>query len=377
MREVEFRLGKMYLGSVDLDSRCPAIRQGIPLCKKVAGAVRGAFRALKRAATFPMRFVGAKDWSVVGVCARAVSAAARRIFTGRGPENLSDYLFGTGYQRRATTLKAEQTKSFLPYASACAAVQVGEHRWVTPFGYEVISADLLGEPEVSEHRPYFFDPETGLKALVLRKGNEVVISFGAFNSHKDIVESSEERKISWKHRYGAFGSCLGFKPEIYGKAVQWVKRVMESRTLEGTKVVLSGSCFGGSIAQYSALKLGLQGVCFNSFPIGPGLQHDIGTERLAEAESYVQLLSCQKDFVSDHRFLGGLDRLSLSSMGVKTAGNFGQRNQIPSPYKDGGENHRYFLGAMFHQLNGNIRTKPWELDSDDPLLNQVSKPWQV
>ena len=117
-----------------------------------------------------------------------------------------------------------------------------------------------------------------------------------------------------------------------------------------------GQSRGGGYAQYIALKNKQQAICFNSVPMGAGLQAEIPTEILNKAERYCTHLCVEGDLYNDNPYLSPFDR-ALSTLGVRTPGSFGHCYSIPTAYKSSGDTHSYVLGSLFSYLGYDKRCK--------------------
>jgi hypothetical protein len=96
----------------------------------------------------------------------------------------------------------------------------------------------------------------------------------------------------------------------------------------GGDVVLTGSYMNGMMAQYLALKYGLQAYCYNSEGIGPIKQMIIGQERIAENAKKVYHFTVPSLRTTAQKFADFIDTPVALLLGYRTLGNFGYRYEI-------------------------------------------------
>jgi len=133
--------------------------------------------------------------------------------------------------------------------------------------------------------------------------------------------------------------------------------------------VLCGEGFGGSLAAYAALHTRTLAICFNSSPLGAGLQQKIGKDRLAEANQYLIQFESEKKpnllLVISYIF----DRI-MSFAGIRTPGNFGQRYSFPTEKSSKKEDSDPFANNIIRYLGYNIKIDFKTIKETEELINK-------
>jgi hypothetical protein len=333
---------------------------------KVYETVKKFFIMLKDLVLFPTRYVGSKDWSLIGIVPRFFAELAKSLVGRRAFD--SSNVVGKGYHRGGfEELSKEQVKPYIKYGCITAGVHANKGEWTEPFGLSVVSPKTLVNtdtelPEGVEVREKcFFDPNTCLKVGIFEDQDTLYVTFGALSSHESEV-SDVAKKEELKKTILSSGAAMlmGYKPEIYEQANALVEKIMGEMKTKNKRIELVGQCFGGSLASYVALKQQLPATCLNSLALGAGLQQEIGSDRLAEADKYITHVSADTDIASDNFSIGIFDR-ALSLGGVTMPGNFGNRKMIPTVYSKTLETHDYILGSMLVHAGYDKRDKPASL----------------
>lgn len=316
--------------------------------------------------TFPFRYIGSKTWSIPGLIIRTPYILFKRalgINTGR---TLKEELFGTGYHYGyEKKLTKEELIPFFPYVAAAAVTWSDESEWIKPFGYQLMNPKSfkIEHERIDAKKKAFYDPKTGLKVVVMEKGNDVIVAFGAIGAHRSIIgeKTKEDKKLNLYQHTNVVTNLLGIVPDRFRLAERFFAQLKEHHSLKGKKITLAGQCYGGTVAQYLALKNRFPASCFNCLPMGAGLQYKLGNKALREADKYVKHLVIRRDFVSD---TSPIPDVILSGLGLRTPGNFGKKYRIPSAYKEGDKRHNFVLGSMMHHLGYSERAKPMEVFKD-------------
>lgn len=170
----------------------------------------------------------------------------------------------------------------------------------------------------------YLDEQTGLKFVIFLDtiSNNVVISFAPALS---IISSNQDQNNSFQDLQLKVSTMqlLGYDtPIAYKQAAKVVEKVKAN--FPHQKVVLTGFCFGGSLAQYGGLIHGVETHCFNCLALGKALQKDIPQDNLVKAENLITQISVRNEWVSNMQGIGYLDRF-VSGMGFTTPMNFGKR----------------------------------------------------
>jgi len=344
------------------------------ILEKIHNISSAIFHAIKNILSIPLRYLGSKTWSLPGIMMRLPSAIVRHfIFTNR-QTNFKKDLFGSGYHHfNRNVLNGEEIKPYLLYAAAAAAIH-SKHfdSWTKPLGFQVVSPRKLTE-DIQGKLPQnflvnedcFFDPETGLKAAVIQKENRYLLIFGALRSSKTELDENTSKKIDdriWNH---SLASIFGYIPATYHKANTLVELIKEIPEIKSGNLELCGQCLGGSLVSYAGMKNQLKTTCLNTFPLGPGLQYELGNEKLKHADKYITHIICKTDMMSDlpEPFLV-LDAL-VNFIGIKTFGNFGKKFIIPNPFPNySGQTHNNIASAMFLHAGFKERDKPGDILHD-------------
>ncbi len=343
--------------------------------KKISEAAHKIFQTIKYIATFPVRYFGAKTWSIPGIIFRLPSLLFQRIFKkSRVNSSLKEELFcSKGYSNFLAPETKDTAARYYSYCCGAAYAHSSNPEWVEPLVYNVIPPNNLGIDDLivkmNKEKPYFFDPISGLKIVILEEEKEIVIAIGALSSQKSESLSDKEKnqiqKIGYKN---LLNNILGGVPSIYQQADAFVKQVVQKLENDPTyakkSVIITGQCYGGSIASFVALRQKLPACCFNTFPLGAGLQREIGSSTLQSADQYITHLSVKGDDISDPCLFFRIFDNIFTTLGIRTPGNFGKRYVIPpaTNYRNSrGKIHEYVLGSLTSYLGHNERMKPAEL----------------
>lgn len=213
----------------------------------------------------------------ISYLANAVFARVRALYEGVFPTR--------------TTLTSEEVKPFVKYVAAAQVMHANKLEWITPFGYEPIPTNelimnLILPNDLKPHNNYFFDPNTGLKIALFRKENQVIIAFGTLGCPFSEMDHVKANLLHSKMKKMVLRQLLGRNSEIYEEAKAFVSQIKELSGFKGKEIMVVGSCFGGSLATYTALHEGLHAHVFNTLPLGVGLQYSIGRKNLPEQVSF-------------------------------------------------------------------------------------------
>jgi len=344
--------------------------------KKVYQIAKRVLKAFRIVLLFPKRYIGSKTWSAPGLVFRFPVAAWKNSYKKDSGTEWKQALFGSGYHyNRQKILTREETTPYLKFAAMTATVHSSNLEWIEPFGYQVIAPQTLAENlssplpgQLEPKETCFFDPKSGLKIMVLEKDNNIIVVFGDADSSGGVVDDKKYKKLYRRLNIDCAVNILGGKPKVFSQASRFVEQLKTCSLFQNKTISLCGQCLGGALASYSALQNQLSVVCLNPVPLGPGLQEEIGSESLNNAEQYINNLSATGDFVSDNPPIGWIDRM-INLIGIKTAGNFGKKVAIPSAFKTGMETHCYILGSIMNYLGHNTRTKPIDLKGRAECIN--------
>lgn len=348
--------------------------------EKIQNCILEIFEALKNVGRIPFRYIGSKTWSIPGLVLKSISILFDRVLNRQHlTTNLKEYFFGAGYHFfMQKKLNHVEIIPYFPHAGAINAVHASDHSWIEPLGYETIEPKSLNLKlkdsfeGLQPNQKCFFDERTGLKITTFIKDKEVIFTIGTVGSSRsEIQDSKVHRKIMWQMAGDAIYNFLGGNPTLYRQADQFIQSVMQNPFFSDKKISLTGHCFGASVAAYLGIKHQIKTICFNSFPIGAGLQMDIGPAKLDQSDDFVTHITARNDYTSDFPFIHFID-LPLSLIGIRTPGNFGKRYYIPSAYHSTywssivhpiknfhnfHNTHRFILGSMMKCIGQDRKTK--------------------
>src|ERR1700733_15339315 len=258
--------------------------------EKISNVAKKVLKTLKTIVTFPCRYLSSKTFSILGLLLRFPFVLGKHCLKWNDPNRtFANDLFNNqgyhpfGYQ----DLTPEEAKNNIKYACAAAAIQRNKHIWLKPFGYQLISAtDFKSDLQVQDS--IHFDPETGLKIGVYAKGDEILITFGAYGSHATQFDTKtpegKQKSTALQNRIvtNSLAGFLGSKPTLFKKADTFVKGLRNTEAFKDKKIILTGQSIGGTIASYVSLKQQISAVVLNAAPLGAGLQEEIGDENLQQ-----------------------------------------------------------------------------------------------
>src|SRR5690349_7441274 len=204
-------------------------------------------------------------------------------------------------------LSKENAKKILPYIAACNAAYKNDENWILPFRISFLHPTelnlnlppALGKIEARETS--FFDKNTLLKvSICFNERICICVLGGAFGSGDIETNDPQERNLFRTTQILTRDSqAAGEIPLTYLQLNVFTNFLLSQPSLKNKKVILAGHSSGGSMAQYIALKNNLPAICFNPYPIGQGLQADVGKEKIETASYHISCVSVQGDFCSD------------------------------------------------------------------------------
>jgi hypothetical protein len=327
---------------------------------KIHQAAKTSLKCIQQLFLFPKRFIGAKDWSLPGLILQTPVYLLHKIL---GKPYVG--LFGQSYHRFfEKQISVVEAKKFLPFVAASVGTD-SEEKFLHPCSLRSIdlcalNLDLKG---VKILHNSLIEARSGIKISVLENASsEIIIAFGAKHSAKMVFgddhagyqqfEKAQSRNIAQN-----LAGCL---PASHKKSKQIIEHLLTLPYFINKKITLTGTCFGASLAQYTGLKLGIKAVCFNSLQLGQAAQQDIGYEKLAQADFWIEHVSTRKDFLNDSQIYNRANHI-LSFIGIKTPGNFGRQYCIPSAYTDSSKSHVFIMGSFMKYLGFNERSLPKDL----------------
>jgi len=270
---------------------------------------------------------------------------------------------------------------------------------ITPFGYQPVDPETMGvdlsdfsdkieildglvEDRTTDQsiktEKCFVDRNIGLKILVAANEElkEIVLAFGDLGSL--VIELKEKSNAVWQRQFkGVVSNLVGMDPALYQQAdalaMRIIKSILQNSKYKDYSIILTGQSLGGSLAQFVGLRNEITTMCYNAVPLGRGLQHLIGDEKLKKADAYITHVSVESDYVSDTKGIGVVDG-ALSYFGIRTPGNFGERESIPTAYSELQKTHSFVLGSAMKYLELDEKTLPQDLEKTNPeLLKHIAE----
>jgi hypothetical protein len=338
------------------------------ILKKIKECATEIFSKINTVMTFPLRFFGSKTWSLPGLLLRMPVK-----FCMKKPL-IDDNVYHRDSQKNLTP---NELRKFLKFAAVSTASFECDFKWIDQVENlefhrlqpdEIDPNDLPVGVTIGEN--FIIDVETGLNLVICENENQVIIAFGALNAHNNKVDENQRKRLEKKEKNSLMGNFFGASPCMYKKASNLVELIKKSKICEGKKITLTGQSMGGSLATYVAIKQKLSAVCINSFPLGAGLQFELGKSSVSMAHQHVTQISVKNDIFNDNKWIKVFDKI-LSFSGIRTPGIFGKKFSIPSAYSDRTSTHVYALGSIMKHLGYDVRTLPSEVINAENLNSKI------
>lgn len=250
-------------------------------------------------------------------------------------------------------------KEILPYSFAVPTPSNNSWEyWLKPAGYERISPfelhleKLPGQVEAREE--CFFCPETALKVGLFRKGNELIVLFGALNSFKSEVAEDQVNSRLWSLiKAGSYNLFLG-RPLIFERAHELVTLLRKDPRFKDNELVFIGQSYGGGLAAYNALKVEkCRGYCFNALPIGAWVRAEVGEENYKQARERITQVSINSDWLSDNILMRSrqcFESYLPDLPGIQVI--------VPSAYENPNETHGHVVGSLLKYAGFDVGSSP-------------------
>ncbi len=297
---------------------------------------------VKEIPSFFLRYVGSKSTSCFEALQNLISDLFKKNVCGH------DLKINLPWTKNVERLSSETiiSENFLVYGCLNAAIHKSDNSWAECVDAKMISPktifneDDLNTSGIQIRENCFFDPKSGLKIGVFIRENTLILAYGAMGSHSsEVAENSElDKKLDWQGIQNGTKNLFGITPAIYHQAEEFtgflLTKLKAKDSFEKLDTHLTGQCFGGSLATYVALKKGLKATCVNSLPIGAGLQKEIDSDRITNADQYIThaisngdlFANCKVFFIG--RIVRLIDFLCTRILCIKTPGNFGKVYQV-------------------------------------------------
>lgn len=271
-------------------------------------------------------------------------------------------------------LSFDQVKKILPYIASCNASFKNEEKWVKPFGLYLyhpntanINLDKI-DGKIEMRQDCFFDQTTALKVSICTNEKIAIIVLGNAFGSGDIEASNEEEKETFRKIQISTRDnqviIRDFVPPIFKQTNCLINEILVHNSLKGKKIILVGHSSGATMAQFIGLKNGIETVCFNPFPIGHGLQREIGAENIELNSHKIQCISIINDFCSDLMEKIESSNERTRNLQLNFAKNFGNKYTVPSAYEGENDTHGYVLGSLMHYLGFSKRDTTSQLSKD-------------
>lgn len=333
------------------------------------------FRELANLLLFPLRYLGAKNWSLPGVVIRTPVILFRHIFY-KEPLTKAQF-FGTGYHENSSELNVEESKNYLRYVSyGLLPFRHEEDKWAEPFGGKIVAPTTLGidfskiPGQVEAKEKSFFDSNNLFKTVVIEDENEMVVTFGPLSSHWHDFDNSDTAKTRvYKLVFSTLLGFAGLDSLQYQQADAIVEQLKERAKQKNKTLVLTGQSLAGALASYAGLKHEVKAICFNSVQLGAGAQYSLGSNRLAKADEFVTHVNVKNEFLFATPLFNVFDK-AVSTLGIRTPGNFGQRFHIPSAFDSGRAAHDYPIKSFMKHIGYNQEFLPNQLSLNDRVQSK-------
>ncbi|MBA2367911.1 MAG: hypothetical protein H0V82_02670 [Candidatus Protochlamydia sp.] len=258
----------------------------------------------------------------------------------------------------------DEIKALIPYSFAVPTVADGSWEyWLKPVGFEPISPGELSigqlPGQLEARTTCFFCPETALKVALFKKGNELMIVFGALDSFTNEVPEKDHNSKWWSViKAGAYNLLWG-RPLAFERAHQLVQLLQNATQFKDNQMVLVGQSFGGGLAAYTALKIAnCRGICFNSLPLGSWVNQEIeDCKNLGYAK--ITQVTVKLDWLPDNYLMRNRE---IFESYVSMPWLPGRTLSIPTAYPGNiFETHAYIVGSLLKFTGHEITSSPREV----------------
>lgn len=336
---------------------------GTKLYSRIVETAIVILKALGDVLRFPIRYFGAKNWSMPGVILRTPVILFRSIFFNEGiaAEKFFPHAYDTTLGEE---LSVEQTREFIRYASfGLVSFAYDEKSWTEPYGARIVNPNALGlgalPGEIEFREKALFDRSNLFKVVILEDENEIIASFGSMHSHWHDYSKEEAKAIGHGQLGSVIANLAGLNTLGYDQADKVVEQLKSVAARKNKTLVLTGQSLGGSYAAYAGALHEVKTVAVNAVQLGAGLQEKLTQEKLDQAPRHVDHITVEGELLTLHYF-DVVDRI-LSFIGVRTPGNFGRRFKLnsytPSPF----DSHDHSMKSFMRKLQYDVKTHVNEL----------------
>ena len=334
------------------------------------------FEFMSECVAIPYRMLGSKHFSILGAAARLPLCVHEAIRKG-SLDGFATKLFclDSGYQYfPSRNASKEEVKDNLGYAAICSYIARDNTSWLKPFEFEKCDFSTFCK-DVTEISPDFevvsgclISRSSGLKMSIIKTESGYCVVFGAVNSLAKTLDTKNifhDLDVCVKSLDQVFRSAIGIRSKLYKSAEKAFDYLQKSEKLKGEKITLTGGCFGASIAAYLGIKFEKKTTCFNPLSLGIALLADIGEEKLKNAPKYVTNFISKTDFVADLPFFVTLIDYTFNTLGVKTAGVFGEKLYVERAYgMYSMDTHTGSFNNLLKHIDLDINLRPKDFPQD-------------
>jgi hypothetical protein len=253
----------------------------------------------------------------------------------------------------------EEIKALIPYSFAVPTLCDGPWEyWLKPVGFERISPGELSIGQLpgrlEARATCFFCPETALKVALYKKGNELLVVFGALNSFTTEIAEEEHCSMRWTVLKAGAYNLYGGRPLMFKRAHQLVKLIQDAAQFKDDQLVLVGQSFGGGLAAYAALKIAnCRGICFNSLPLGNWVDQEVEDCKNLAYEKIKQI-TVKSDWLSDNCLMRNREMMDSYMPSLP-----GKMIFIPTAYPNNMfETHAYIVGSLLKFIGHETTSRP-------------------
>lgn len=353
------------------------------IVEKVCCFANDLFDLMREAFYMPFCILGSKHFSILGVLARLPQCIYEAI-NKRSLEGFAKRLFSLDsnysyFAEREASKK--EVKDVLGFAAISSYIQNDNLSWITPFGYKECNiAEFC--PDIASVSSDFeivkgclISRATGLKIRLLKTTQGYCVTFGALSSLIKTLDSNSivhHAALCIDTGKQAVLNTVGIRAKIYKTAEKAFQCLLASKKLKGANIQLTGNCFGACLASYLGIKFEKKAVCFNTLALGVALQADLGEEKLNKASDFVTNFIGKTDFIADLPLPFTLFDYVTNTIGIKTAGIFGQKFYVKSPYMFYSyETHVSIMDNLLHHLGLDHNLKPKQFS--EKLITHVKE----
>lgn len=195
----------------------------------------------------------------------------------------------------------------------------------------------------------FYSKETGtcFRLMLDESKNEIVATFRGLGNENDMLKSRggslDDRTVATVGHAAMKSAGTDFFGQVNKAALQVIdlgKAIKEeSGKLKGSNdqpftAKMVGHSHGGGLAQTAAAANGLEGVTFNSRPMGAGVRMHIGQSTIAKNSEKIVAFSGEGDYLTACTSLNVLAKVTERLTGLALPRNVGKEYHLPPAKED-------------------------------------------